>query len=197
MRLADRKDEPAPWIGNGGFSLVVRSAFNLRRWMWLALLLVAVVVYAWRHDNPHFVVVHADREISGSSAYPLAVDPKLVGTYPSDTKSGGGYFYDDVLEYRVWLNPERGAERLNGGGDYYEAFAQYERAEEFSRAHKGAEKPLVLVRQTEWVNEPEPGHYVPEGTERVTEWQVRWLADSKRTADSIQEFMKHPRPNRQ
>jgi hypothetical protein len=179
------------------FSLVVRRLFKVRRWMWLALLLVAVLVYALRHDNRHFIVVHADREISGSSAYPLAIDSKFVGTYPPEAKSGGGYFYDDVLEYRVWLHPERGAERLNGGADYYEAFAQYERAEEFSRTSKGAEEPLVLVRQNEWVNEPEPGHYIPEKTERIAEWQVRWLADSKRTAESIQEFMKHPRPNQQ
>lgn len=59
----------------------------------------------------------------------------------------------------------------------------------------GAEEPLVLVRQREWINEPEPGHYVPEKGERITEWQVRWLKDDKRTAGSIEEFMKHPRAN--
>jgi hypothetical protein len=41
----------------------------------------------------------------------LAIDPNRVGTYSADTKSGGGYFYDDVLEYRVWCNPEKGQDR--------------------------------------------------------------------------------------
>lgn len=39
------------------------------------------------------------------SHYPAAIDSALVGTYPAHTKSGGGYFYDDVLEYRVWCRP--------------------------------------------------------------------------------------------
>jgi hypothetical protein len=56
-----------------------------------------------------------------------------VGTYPTDTKSGAGYFYDDVLEYRVWMHPEKGAAPFNGTNDYMAAFAQYEAAETFSR----------------------------------------------------------------
>jgi hypothetical protein len=197
MRSGDLKSQTTSAEWEQRFHLFVRRLFNLRRWVWLVFVLVAALVYAWRRGDSHFVAVYADHEVPGASAYPLAVDPNLVGKYPSEAKSGGGYFYDDVLEYRVWLNPDRGAERLNGGSDYYEAFAQYERAEQFSRANKGAEEPLVLVRQIEWVNEPEPGHYVPEKTERITEWQVRWLAGSKRTSDSVQEFMKHPSPNRQ
>jgi putative acetyltransferase len=63
-------------------------------------------------------MVGADQDISGSSAYPTAVKPSLVGKYPITSKSGAGYFYDDVLEYRVWLDPENGAERLNGRSDY-------------------------------------------------------------------------------
>ena len=112
------------------------------------------------------------------------------------THSGAGYFYDDVLEYRVWLHPERGAPRRNGDDDYFVAFAQFERAEAFSRRNPGAEVPLVLVRQREWIDEPEPGHYVAKKEERLTEWQVRWLEGSKRTASSIAEFLKHPRPSR-
>jgi len=34
---------------------------------------------------------------------------------------------------------------------------------------------------------------VPEKGERITEWQVKWLPDSKRTGESIREFMKHPK----
>jgi putative acetyltransferase len=138
-------------------------------------------------------MVGADSSIVGSSQYPVAVDPKKVGTYPAETKSGAGYFYDDVLEYRVWFHPEQGAQKLNGDADYYEAFAQYERAEEVSMARQGAEPPLVLIRQREWINEPEPGHYIPEKGDRLTEWQVEWLTGSHRTGESIREFLKHPR----
>jgi putative acetyltransferase len=49
--------------------------------------------------------VRADHSVSPTSAYPLAIDLTRVGKYPSETKSGAGYFYDDVLEYRVWFYP--------------------------------------------------------------------------------------------
>ena len=62
-----------------------------------------------------------------SSAYPLAVDVKKVGSYPALTKSGAGYFYDNVLEYRVWIKP------AEGGDDYHKAFARYEDALAFSK----------------------------------------------------------------
>jgi hypothetical protein len=48
----------------------------------------------------------ADNSASSPSAYPLAVEFNRVGKYPSETKSGAGYFYDDVLEYRVWFYVE-------------------------------------------------------------------------------------------
>ena len=140
-----------------------------------------------------FVVVRVDRQISGHSKFPVAIDANRVGTYSADTKSGAGYFYDDVLEYRVWLHPEKGADPLNGTHDYFVAFAQYEPAETFSQKAGGAEPPLVLVRQLEWIDEPERGHFVPEKGERITEWQVAWLKDTKRTDRSIDEFLKHPK----
>lgn len=145
------------------------------------------------HDAP-FILVRADHQLSGPSSYPVAIDLGRVGTYPPETKSGAGYFYDDVLEYRVWLHPDKGAERLNGDDDYFVAFAQYERADAFSKKTAGAEEPLVLVRQLEWIDEPEPGHYIPRKGVRVTEWQVKWLAGDKRKPQSIQEFIKHSRP---
>jgi hypothetical protein len=37
--------------------------------------------------------------------YPNVINPSKVGTYPALVKSGGGYFYDEVLEYRVWVHP--------------------------------------------------------------------------------------------
>jgi putative acetyltransferase len=54
----------------------------------------------------------------------------------------------------------------------------------------------VLVRQLEWIDEPQPGHYVPMKEERIPEWQVRWLAGNKRKAERIADFVKHPKPNR-
>lgn len=94
-----------------------------------------------------------DRTVVTSSQYPPAVDLSKVGSYPALTKSGAGYFYDDVLEYRVWIHPK------GGGDDYYRAFASYEPALQFSKSTTGAEEPLVLVRQKKRVNEPEPGKF--------------------------------------
>jgi len=99
-----------------------------------------------------------------------------------------------VLEYRVWLCPDDGAEPLNGGSDYFVAFAQYERAAAFAKNSQGAAEPLALVRQLEWIDEPEPGRYVPRKNARVAEWRVDWLADSKRRPGSVEEFLRHPRP---
>ena len=125
----------------------------------------------------------------GDGPYPDAVDPALVGSYPAAVKSGAGYFYDDVLEYRVWLHPERGAEPAFGDEDYYYAFATYEEALEFSQGAAGAEAPLVLIRQMQHVNEPRPGQFVVVDGERLTEWQVKWLDGRKRLPGSIERFM--------
>lgn len=164
------------------------------RWQWLGLLAGALLLVACNNTKQpsSFVVLRTDRH-TGTSAYPLAVNPDRVGTYPPDTKSGAGYFYDEVLEYRVWLHPDKGAEHLNGDEDYCVAFAQYEPAEAFAKKTLGSEPPLALVRQLEWIDEPERGHFVPENGDRTTEWQVRWLPDGKRQAESIREFMKHPK----
>lgn len=125
-----------------------------------------------------------------TSAHPIAIDPEQVGEYPALTKSGGGYFYDDVLEYRVWVHPHAGGEDLHEGDDYYYAFATFEEAAECSDETLGAEKPLVLVRQFESINEAVPGQFEHVIAERITEWRVEWLADSKRTATSIPDFLK-------
>jgi hypothetical protein len=76
--------------------------------------------------------------------FPAAVDPALVGEYPALAKSGGGYFFDDVLEYRVWCCPgpgeaEEANEEENDGSDYYYAFATYEEAIECAAAEPTAE----------------------------------------------------------
>ena len=72
--------------------------------------------------------------------HPAALDPDRVGTYPVAAKSGGGYVWDAVLEYRVWCHPERGAPDEADGGDYFYAFADYEEAAAFAAATAGAER---------------------------------------------------------
>jgi len=136
-----------------------------------------------------FSPAHIDRSIS-QSGYPLATEPSLVGRYSGNAKSGAGYFYDEVLEYRVWMDPDDGAAHLAGSGAYFAAFAQYENALAYSKATKGAEPPLVLIRQVESVNEPSPGVFEWDRTERTTEWQVQWLQGAKRGPASIPAFLK-------
>jgi len=122
-------------------------------------------------------------------AYPDSIDKDLVGTYPASTKSGGGYFYDSILEYRVWCRPWEGAPDEFDGETYYYAFHSFQEAKEFSDATKGSEEPLVLVKQMEWINEPESGRFIHEVGERLTEWRVDWLERDPRTNSSIPEFL--------
>ena len=117
------------------------------------------------------------------SAYPIAVDVNKVGTYPAWTKSGAGYVYDEVLEYRVWINPP------GGGDDYYRAFPTYEEALAFFQRTTGSEEPLVLILQREWIDEPKPGQFIRKNEERLTEWKVEWLARGKRSPDTIDRFL--------
>lgn len=145
---------------------------------------------------PSLKAISSDKAITGKSQYPTAVDPAMVGEHPALARSGGGYFYDEVLEYRVWLYPAEGAEPLAGDDDYFFAFAEYEAALAMSQRTKGAQEPLVLVRQHEWINEPEPGEYEVKRGERTTEWNVAWLKGAKRGPGSIQEFLARPRAPR-
>jgi hypothetical protein len=121
--------------------------------------------------------------------YPDAVDPNLVGTYPASAYSGGGLVWDEVLEYRVWCHPERGATDLHEGSDYYYAFATYAAALDFSVKTQGAEAPLVLICQIEYISEPEPGTYVHVKEQRVTEWPVEFLQRPRRKANTIPDFL--------
>lgn len=123
------------------------------------------------------------------SSYPDAVNPDLVGTYPTMVESGAGYFFDEVLEFRVWCHPESGAPDEGEGADYFCAFATYEEALVFSQAASGAEEPLVLIRQNEWIDEPQPGQFIHEKRERIAEWRVEWLSDNKRYPGAIEGFI--------
>jgi len=122
-------------------------------------------------------------------SFPDAVDPNMIGEYPALAKSGAGYFFDHVLEYRVWCHPERGAPDEYDGEDYYYAFATYDEALKFSTSVEGTEEPLVLIRQLEWINEPEDGFFIHEKGERIAEWHVEWLNRGSRKPGDIESFI--------
>jgi putative acetyltransferase len=128
--------------------------------------------------------------------FPQVLDPSLVGTYEALVKSGGGFVWDAVLEYRVWCHPERGAPDTEEGNDYYYAFATYAEALAFSKETRGAEEPLALVLQEEYINEPSPGRYVHVRERRITEWRVEYLATPRRTPRTIPDFFAAANPNR-
>ena len=123
--------------------------------------------------------------------YPKPIDETKVGEYPAMAQAGAGFFYDDVLEYRVWCYPLDGAEDKFDENDYYYSFGSFEEALEFSKITKGAQSPLVLIRQNEWINEVEPGNYIHESGERIAEWPAECLEGRKRQADSIDKFFKN------
>lgn len=81
-----------------------RSARKHRRILVLIIAFVFAVATNCTRTPPQEITTQ-------NSAYPFAVDVKKVGSYPALTKSGAGYFYDDVLEYRVWINPAEGGGR--------------------------------------------------------------------------------------
>ncbi len=87
-------------------------------------------------------------------------------------------------------------EVADGGLDYYEAFPTYEAALAYSKKTLGAEEPLVLILQREWIDEPQPGNFVRQKEERLTEWKVEWLAGNKRSPETIDRFLaEHERFN--
>ena len=127
--------------------------------------------------------------------YPDALDASRVGTYPADARTGGGFVWDAVLEYRVWCHPERGAPDEKDGNDYFLAFATYGEALAFSQATKGAEEPLALILQREYIDERQPGQYVHVKEERTTEWPVQFLSRPKRTPNTIPDFFSPEAPS--
>jgi hypothetical protein len=126
--------------------------------------------------------------------YPDAFDATKVGDYPARAGAGGGFVWDEVLEYRVWCHPERGAPDDCDGHDYYYAFATHAEALECSREVPGAEEPLALILQREHINEPEPGRYVHVTEERIVEWPVAFLRRPRRTASTILDFLSPDAP---
>ena len=121
-------------------------------------------------------------------AFPLAIDASKVGTYAARAMAGGGFVWDAVLEYRVWCHPERGAPDLHDGNDYFHAFATFAEAREFANRTRGAEEPLALVLQEEYIDEPQPGEYVHVKARRVTEWPVEFLSRPRRDERTLLDF---------
>lgn len=131
----------------------------------------------------------ADRSVSGPSAHPTVSDPALVGSYDARANAGGGYFWDRVLEYRVWFDTDR--------GDRFRAFARCEDAEAWAREFQPSPPVLALVHQVESVRGPtEEGAYEIVREPRNAEWHVAWLAGTQRGPSSIAEFLANPRPIR-
>jgi hypothetical protein len=129
------------------------------------------------------------------SIYPKVENPELVGSYDALAKAGGGYVWDSVLEYRVWCHPHDGAEDLENGNDYFYVFESYEDALAFAQKTKGAEEPLALVMQNEYIDEPEPEQYVHVKEKRITEWPPEFLSRPRRTENTIPDFISPDAPN--
>lgn len=125
---------------------------------------------------------------------PAVLDPDAVGTYPALAKAGGGYVWDEVLEYRVWCYPAKGAADDCSGSDYYYSFGSYDEAHRFCQQTAGAEEVLALVLQREYLDEPAPGEYIHVAQERVTEWPVEFLSRPRRTAQTIPDFLSPSAP---
>jgi len=129
------------------------------------------------------------------SKYPSAKYPSEVGNYPAVVGAGGGYVWDDVLEYRVWCHPHDGAPDTEDGNDYYYVFETYEEAQRFSLETAGAEKPLALILQKEYIEEPETGKFIHRIEERLTEWSPEFLIRPKRTDNTISDLLSPNAPS--
>ncbi|MBU1239243.1 GCN5 family acetyltransferase [Myxococcota bacterium] len=114
--------------------------------------------------------------------YPKVKDPSRVGEYSAVARAGGGYVWDEVLEYRVWFHDENGDE-------YYYAFGDAQTALECFNEEDGAEEPLALILQKEYVSEPEPGNYIHVKEERIAEWPLEFLRRPRRNENTIPNFM--------
>lgn len=122
--------------------------------------------------------------------YPDAVDPSKVGEYQAVAGAGGGYVWDDVLEYRIWCHPK------DGSDDYYFAYSSYDEAQDAAASLRTKDQsiakvasPLVLILQKEHIDEPRPGQYVHVTEPRTAEWPVEFLSRPKRTRHTIPDFL--------
>lgn len=126
--------------------------------------------------------------------YPEVYDEDKVGDYQALTKAGGGYVWDEVLEYRVWCHPGQGAEDLENGNDYFYVFNNFEEANQYHKANIGTEEPLALILQREYIDEPEYGKYIHAKEERITEWPVEFLSRPRRNENTLLNFFASDAP---
>jgi hypothetical protein len=127
--------------------------------------------------------------------YPQVKDPNLIGTYPALVNAGGGYVWDAVLEYRVWCHQVDEALDSEGGNDYYYVFETYEEASQFSEETIGAEEPIALVLQEEYIDEEEPDKFVHIIAQRLTEWPIGFLNRPRRSSNTIPDFFSPNAPS--
>ena len=103
--------------------------------------------------------------------------------------------WDAVLEYRVWCHPEHGASDKDKGSDYYHAFVTYPEALAFSESTDGAEEPLALILQKEYIDKPAPERYVHVKERRVAAWPVEFLNRPRRTENTLLDFFSPNAPS--
>ena len=70
----------------------------------------------------------------------------------------------------------------------------YDEALSFSQQTTGAEEPLALVLQREYISEEEPEQYIYVKEERITEWPVEFLRRPRRTPNTIPDFLSPDAP---
>ncbi len=126
--------------------------------------------------------------------FPRALKPERVGKYPAVSFAGGGYVWDAVLEYRVWCCPAAGAPDEDDGDDYYFAFVTYPEASRFSSSFSGADEPIALILQLEYIDEPRNGKYIHIKHRRVTEWPIEFLSRPRRNKSTIPDFLSSTAP---
>lgn len=73
-------------------------------------------------------------------------------------------------------------------------FGTYEDALKFSIETTGAEAPLALILQEEYIDEPEPGKCIQVKELRLAEWPVEFLSRPRRNADTIPNFLSSSAP---
>lgn len=122
------------------------------------------------------------RTARNMQTYPDAFDPEKVGEYSASAHAGGGFVWDEVLEYRVWCHTD-------GDDDFVYAFATFAEAQQCFLDTPGADEPVALILQREYIDEPEAGHYVHVVKERIAEWPPEFLQRPKRTPFTIPDFL--------
>lgn len=103
------------------------------------------------------------------------------------------YLMIHMNDYPAAIDPDKVGEYpalTKSGAGYF-----FDEALEYSKKIPVAEMPLALIRQWEWINEPEPGVFTHEKGERITEWQVEWLSRSQRKPGDIGTFIKEKSKN--